>query len=218
MKMSLNSVSINKIVSQNAKKNTGGAVCKIILTAAMTRATRKALGIGTDGGDDSWPPAGEKSGKLAAKFDATLLSLKVDSKQQSLPGTESPEGVDINVSLVDGFSWCFEDPRDEDNVNVVFSFAARTTIVDSVIAITNFFYSKSGREALKGHLSYNKPGEGTAVDMTPEDPRQRKIGEDDEAGEPEGIGLAPTAAERKAARKTEEAKKADLRKANQSVQ
>lgn len=161
MKMSLSSVSIDGISITNSKKNSGGAVCRIQLTATMTKASRKALGFTEEA---EWPPAPERSGKLSAKFDATILSL--EAKQGNTLG--EPTEVECKISLADGFTWRYEDPKDESNTTILYSFSARTTDLESVSLITAYKFSSSSADS-KGTLSYNKPGEGTAVDMSPDE-------------------------------------------------
>ncbi len=201
MKLDLSNVSIDAVRVTASKKNSGGAVCRIDLTATMTKKARKALGFATTddaGNEREWPPAPEKAGKLAVSFDATMLNLK--SKQGNTLG--DPEELECKVSLADGFSWKFKDRKDETNTTVLFSFSARTADLDSALLAVSYKFSSSSGDNT-GTLTYNKPGTGTAVDMSP-DPNQGDL-EESEAP-------APTAAERKAARDAESEKKKALRK------
>ena len=169
MKMNLSNVSIDSVAITNSKKNSGGAVCRIQLTASMTKAARKAMKIGVVDEEASlnevvWPPAGEKSGKLTATFDATSLILTAN--QGNTLG--EPEEVNCAVSLADSFTWKFEDPKDESNTNIIYSFSARTADLEAVQLIVAYKFSASSADS-KGVLHYNKPGTGTPVNMSGED-------------------------------------------------
>jgi hypothetical protein len=182
MKMNLSNVSIDGISITNSKKNSGGAVCRIQLTATMTKGARKALGFSVT--DDEWPPTPEKAGKLGVSFDVTSLILK--AKQGNT--LDEPDEVNCKISLADSFTWKFEDPKDESNTTVIYSFSARTADLEAAQLMVAYKFSASSGSS-SGTLSYNKPGEGTAVDMSPEDTTEQLPFEGAEeeaaAGEPE---------------------------------
>ena len=183
MKLDLSNVSIDAVRVTSSKKNSGGAVCKIDLTATMAKKARTALGFATtdeSGNEREWPPAPEKAGKLAVSFDATMLNLK--AKQGNTLG--EPEELECKVSLADGFSWKFEDPKEETNTTVLFSFSARTADLDSALLAVGYKFSSSSGDNT-GTLTYNKPGRGTKVDMSGDDDNQEVLPLDSETEESE---------------------------------
>ena len=103
-KMNLSNVSVDCVTIRASKKNSGGAICQIGLTATMTKTARKAMKIGVVSAEGAalasevrWPPDGEKSGKLTARFDTTMLRL--EAKQANTLG--DPTEVECEISLAD---------------------------------------------------------------------------------------------------------------------
>jgi hypothetical protein len=161
MKMKLSNVSITGIAVVNSKKNSGGAVCRIQMSVNLTKSARKALGIGDE---QEWPPSPESAGKIRASFDATRLVLK--AKQGNTLG--EPEELDIAITLADGWRWKMEDPKDETNTTVEYTFSARTADEAAALLAVGYKFSASSADST-GELFYNKPGDGTQVDMSNED-------------------------------------------------
>lgn len=144
---------------RDGKENAGGTYAVVKLTCRITAAMRKSMDWGSD--DAQWPPNGETGGNLAGELNATGLSLA--SKQKNLDGN-IPDEVDAEINRVDDFKW---KQVEEGKSKVCFlSMSARTNDPDSVAKLAAFkFAIQSGN--VKGSISYNKPGEGTLVDMTP---------------------------------------------------
>jgi len=177
MKMNLSNVVIDDIKIVNSKKNSGGRVCQIKLTATMTKHARQRMKIdsvpdvakqrhvkpntGTPveappPEPETWPPSGEKSGKLKAAFTAT--ELKLTAKQGNTLG--EPEEVTVKVSLADGFSWKLADPKDETNRTVRYSFTARSTDLTTILLVVGYSFSSSSADNT-GSLTYTKVAEPT---------------------------------------------------------
>ena len=163
MKMKLSNVSITGIAVVNSKKNSGGAVCRIQMSVNLTKAARKALDIGLND-EEVWPPPAESAGKIRAIFDATRLVLK--AKQGNT--LNEPDELDIKITLADGWRWKMEDPKDEANTTVEYAFSARTADLEAAQLAVAYKFSASSANST-GELIYNKPGEGTQVDMSDED-------------------------------------------------
>jgi hypothetical protein len=159
MKMQLSNVSVEKVEVVNSKKNTGGAFAKIKLCATMTKDVRRRMGIGTT--DQDWPSEGESAGKLTATFEATRIVLT--AKQGNTLG--DIEEADIAISLANGFTWSLEDPKDEANKTVLYTFWARSSDLDAAQLMVAYKFSVSSGSST-GTLVYNKLGDGTAVDMS----------------------------------------------------
>ena len=205
MKLKFTSVTVEEVKTSQSKKNTGGAYSKMKITATLTAAVRKAMGIGGD--VEQWPPDGEKSGKLKGTFDTSNIILT--RKQGSL--VETLGEADIAVSLADSFSWKFRDPKSDTDTTTLITFWVRTDDLTAAQLMNEYFYSIQGGEST-GMLNYNK-GDGSRVDMTA-DPNQLTMGDDARKSVeemPEGEGKAPTHAEKIKERKQESAKKAALK-------
>ena len=178
MKMNLSNVAIDGISIVDSKKNSGGPVCRINLTATMTKSARRHMKIdfvpegstakrhvkpntGKDADPpppeiENWPPTGEKAGKLKATFQAT--ELKLTGKQGNTLG--EPEEVNIKVSLADSFTWKLADPKDEENRTVRYSFTVRTTEIEAVLLMASYKFSSSSADNT-GSLTYTKVAEAT---------------------------------------------------------
>ena len=177
MKMSLSEVCIESMKLVDSKKNSGGPVCQIHLTATMTKRTRRHMNIDVlpagqkkerhikpNTGEaakaepefEAWPPVAEKTGKLKCLFTCTELYLK--GVQGNTLG--EPEEVTVKVSLADGFSWKFKDPKVEENRTVRYSFTARSTDLATILLLTAYKFSSSSATS-NGSLTYNKVEEST---------------------------------------------------------
>lgn len=207
MKLKLANVSVGKVEAQGSKANTGGAFAKMHITVSANKTIRRALGIGDAEADESWPPNGEKSGKLRGTLDATTLIIT--AKQGNL--VQKLDEVDLNISLVNDFSWQLEDPKDEESKNALISFWARTSDLESAMKMVEYKFS-IGSGSSTGSLTYNKPGTGTPVDMSTVegDDAQGTLGEGEEGegqGDEEESGTGALASAREAAGGTHQRKR-----------
>lgn len=190
MTLKLTDCYLGAVVVQASKKNTGGTIVKARITARMTKGIRRIMGWATDATGavlDEWPPNGLPSGKLIGNLDCLNMILTPD--QESLPGTGGIEEINVPVSLATDFVWYLEDDTDDSNNTVLFDFWVRSADVDAAAKLVEYkFAIKSG--SAKGILKYNKPGEGSKVDMSP--------GEDDAQEEldiPDDVGMSDEALE-----------------------
>lgn len=207
MKLTLHNVTVDKIEVSNSKKNAGGSFAKMKLSGTMTEGVREALGIGDV--DAEWPPSGESAGKLVGSFNSTSVLLTMDQRDLLVQMSEA----DIPISLADSFKWKLEDPDDETNRTVVYSFWARSADLASVQLMVAYKFAVLGGSST-AVLNYNPPNDGTPVNLTV-DPNQLTLA--DQAREavrdmPEGEGSRPTHAEKVRERKAESERKAAARK------
>ena len=212
MKLNMSSVTVDKIEVSSSKKNTGGAFAKMKLTGIMTTTVREALGVGN--GQEQWPPEGETAGKLKGSFATTNIILTADQGDLLASMNE----VNVPITLADSFKWKLEDPADETNRTVLYTFWARSADLAAAQLMTAYKFSVQANTS-EAVMSYNTPNDGTRVDM---DPRQLHIVSDEQRAavasmpEDEG-GKAPTHAEKVAERKAEAKKKEALRKSTTQV-
>lgn len=214
LKLNLSSVTVDKIEVSSSKKNTGGAFAKMKLTGIMTDDVRTALGIGND--RESWPPEGETAGKLKGSFATTTIILTADQGDMLAEMNEA----NIPISLADSFKWKLEDPADETNRTVLYTFWARSADLAAAQLITGYKFSVQANTS-EAVISYNTPNDGSKVDMSPDRAQMHLVTQEQReavAEIPDGEGKAPTHAEKVKQRKAETERKSALRKATETVQ